>query len=489
MNKKVLGILCALAIITSYGIFAQDSNTNSSNSDSNSPKSVPVEMELSIPEDEGTPYYAKEQGESFRGEDPDGDTASKNYLEDNSFKASENALNYVPKKEKVTKDKKAEEEPIIRWTVSNADGTGATSETTNEATRGIDFTDPGVYKVHNSGSRLLSDAGGATNGVGGPGEGTDPNNNGSGSGTNTANNTNTTASGPNGGGSSDAVTGVSPSGQVIPVKVHDVTVPDVWIAIEECVGSGFEETESKISDRMKDNMIACAGTPLVNSKDKVKDLQGTNYIFIDEGDEYKPSKEDMTKEEKEEEKDELIEKTAIRDSVFNKKKVRFTLAGNIFDETGKDTYKGGIVKTSIENQEELTQKAEIVAGNDKDEEGNEIFKGIFIRRNVPFVAMVRSIDNGDKRKSVGATEEDGVKCSIQDENGNDVGDEIDIKKLSSGALSHMFRVPNYPREQYADQPVYYLVAEVKDQAKNITYFKTPIYVINSTASFEGTTNR
>ena len=418
MNNKFLVVFCLLAVFAACGIYAQEADKKDSDN-----KNLQAEMTLEMPGGEE---------EGFRGSDG----SSKHYLEDCPYKASENSLIYQKKDTEVgeNKDSKLTGEPQIGWTITDDnDKTNVKSNASNETTNQCDFTDPGTYKVHNSGSRQLSDAGGASN----------SNNNNDGKG-GTDEETN-------------KVSGIATANQVIPVTVHDVTAPDLWVAFEECIGNEFVASCEDLAKKMEEHIVGdseknrAAGEPFV-SKDTYQETDGTSYIFVDEG------------------------QNGQRNKLPEERTVRYTICGNLFNANGTPTLTGDVIQTKVLDKNDKTQQAVVEGGKE-----NDVFKGVYGRRNVPFITMVRSIDNGDKRKSIGSKEEDGVKFTIKDANGNEV--------LPDANGGYLFRVPNYPREDYEDQPDYYFEAEAYDVSKNYTKIKAPLYVVNTSASFEGSSNR
>lgn len=66
-----------------------------------------------------------------------------------------------------------------------------------------------------------------------------------------------------------------------------------------------------------------------------------------------------------------------------------------------------------------------------------------MRRNVPFIFAAMSTDNGNKRASTG-----NVEALIETADG---------KSVEKDGDAYMFRVPNYPRDQYPDEPEYVFV--------------------------------
>ncbi len=412
MNNKVLVILCSLAVLTSCSIYAQESNGNTQN------KNLQSEMELTMP-------GAEEEG--FRGTD----SSCRNYLEDYTYQTDENSLIYSGSGEKVgNNNQQLSGKPQVIWTITDDnDPNNVVSNPSNETSNKSNFTNPGCYKVHNSGSRQLTDAGGAAKDGSKDGKGD---------------------TGDNSGGKGKA-NGIATANQTIGVTVHDVTAPDLWLAFEECVGNDFASSEEDLSNKMVEKILAKAGEPFV-TKDNYQDIEGTSYIFVDEG------------------------KSADRNKIPENKTVRYTLCGNLFNSNGTPTLNGEVISTKVLDKSNKTQQAVVEGGNK-----NDVFKGVYVRRNVPFIAVVRSVDNGDKRKSVGAKEADGVKFVIKDSNGTE------IQPDANGG--YLFRVPNYPREDYSDQPDYYFEAQAEDVSKNLTKIKAPLYIVNTSASFEGSTNR
>ena len=108
-----------------------------------------------------------------------------------------------------------------------------------------------------------------------------------------------------------------------------------------------------------------------------------------------------------------------------------------------------------------------------------VFSGIYIRRNCPFICIAKSIDNGDKRASVGSIGS-GISFTIKDSTGKAV------EKDANGA--YLFRVPNFPRSEYSDQPDYSLEVSASDVSGNVTRISSPIYVVNTGASIESNSN-
>ena len=98
-----------------------------------------------------------------------------------------------------------------------------------------------------------------------------------------------------------------------------------------------------------------------------------------------------------------------------------------------------------------------------------------MRRNVPFIIAAVSTDNGNKRASAGE-----VEVKIVDANDQEVARDGD---------AYLFRVPNYPREEYKDQPDYFFTTQAADKDGNMTTIRMPLYIVNTQAAFEGGSNR
>lgn len=387
MNKKLIGIFCFLAVLATCCVYSQDAGKN-----------LDMQSEMEI---QGKGF----EQSGFRGSNG----SSQNCLEDYTYQLDENSLIYSPVNTAVgNKGGSLTGNPQVSWTITNDnDKNDVVSNPSNKTSNPSNFKNPGTYRVHNSGARQVSDAGGAA-------------------GTATAN-------------------------QTMGVVVHDVTVPDLWVAFEECVGKDFANSEEELSNKMVAKMIEKLGEPFVTENNYKDEVENTSYIFVDEG------------------------SAGQRDKLPEQKTVRYTVCGNLFNEDGVPTLNGDVISTKLYNAANKTQQALVNGGED-----NSAFKGVFIRRNVPFIALVRSIDNGDKRKSIGSKASDGVKFTIKDSNGNI------IKPDANGG--YLFRIPNFPRNSYGDQPDYYFEAEASDVSKNLTKIQAPLYVIDTSASFESTSN-
>lgn len=341
------------------------------------------------------------ESEGFRGSTGD----NKNYLEDLEYKLDENSLIYKGAGSSMSDGSTLTGSPEINWTITDGNDSVVSSESTGKASSNGNFTNPGVYKVHNSGARQISDIGGAS--------------------------------------------GVAVANQSMGVTVHDATCPDLWVAIQDVVGDASNaNTEEELENKLAQKILASAGGPFVVSKDD-KELESTSYIFIDEGG------------------------AGERDKAPDAKTVRVTVAGSSFNEDGAPVINAGTLGTGVNNGGAKTRAANVSATD------GGVFSGIYIRRNCPFICIAKSIDNGDKRASVGSIGS-GISFTIKDSTGKAV------EKDANGA--YLFRVPNFPRSEYSDQPDYSLEVSASDVSGNVTRISSPIYVVNTGASIESNSN-
>ena len=257
----------------------------------------------------------------------------------------------------------------------------------------------------------------------------------------------------------------------------------------------------------------------------------SSFIFIDEGKLYpKPENYDkMSDEEKAEVTKKIQEDTAVygrRDQEYPYKSVRVTLSGSIFNEAGSsiDTSNApAIVHTIESNRDNLNREADVdftkkvyrqednkqlseVANEDLlDKNGNGKY-AIFARRNVPLLPVVMVCDNGNKRATAAPASSDpeaqvkernadgdapeenknALKTSkfrIYSSNKANATDGETVKQESDG--SYLFRIANYPKKNFEDQPYYFFEAEVQDCAMNTTKVRIPLNIVNTSANFEG----
>ncbi len=201
------------------------------------------------------------------------------------------------------------------------------------------------------------------------------------------------------------------------------------------------ETEEELKVHMATKIIENQGKPF--SK-KAEDFRQASYIFIEEGDD-----------------DE-------RNRIPWEKTARLSIAGPLFNERGQTKFESGVLTSKID-QNEYTNSVNVVGGEDKS------LKGAFVRRNVPFIFAAVATDNGNERATAGLAE-----ARIEYADGGEV------EKNGEG---YLFRVPNYPRDQYADQPEYYFSTSSTDKDGNVTTVRMPLYIVDTQAAFEGGRNQ
>jgi len=230
--------------------------------------------------------------------------------------------------------------------------------------------------------------------------------------------------------------------QRIGIQVYDCTAPDVWIAFQEGAGTvDMAASEEALKAQMVDRIIENLGKPFSTD---AKDFEDASYIFIEEG------------------------KDDERNSIPWEKTARLSIAGTLFNERGAPKYESGKLNSQIDKKE-YTNHVSVVGGEDKS------IKGVYVRRNVPFIIAAVSTDNGNKRASAGE-----VEVKIVDANDQEVARDGD---------AYLFRVPNYPREEYKDQPDYFFTTQAADKDGNMTTIRMPLYIVNTQAAFEGGSNR
>lgn len=371
---------------------------------------------------------------TFRGGDPDSSLV--HVLEDVEYQKHEHSIIYSEDPNDVALGSKFETEPNITWTTSkkneNGDFDKIKEDKTNMASHGGAINTPGEYQIGNSGSRNVSE----------PVEEV----------TKLEDDTDKDKDKEEKDDKDDKAKTVTAQ-QTMGVIVHDCTPPDLWVAFQEDAGNiDMAESEFKLKEKIYDQIKNSLGRPLSPNDASYEE---TSYIFVDEG----------SNEE--------------RDRKPWEKTSSLTIAGPMFNEYGSVVKpdKSKVVKTSFADEEKVLVKTSITV-NKKDKE----FKGIFVRRNVPFVFAAIAVDNTDERKV--PTE---VVAQIEYSNG-------DVVEKQEGEC-YMFRVPNYPRSEYKDQPEYYFYAKAVDKAGdeegegNYTEIKIPVYVVNSAASFEVSNNK
>lgn len=370
---------------------------------------------------------------NFRGGNPD--SGEVHVLEDQPYKRQEHTLLYEESPQAMGAPAGAtfDGPPTINWTTDQvaADGSVQTvaNDNNNKATSESEFPEPGQYRVGNSGARQVSGSGGgASNTAGSEGQ-------------SASSNTGTEGSGSATGSGADAATGQRvTSTQTTGVVCHDVTSPNVWAVFQEAAGNteaALDETGLK--QKLTEQLLAGKGQfdPALPVSDALK---GTSML-------------------------------AISEFPVNKKPAEKTAAvavkGPLFSEVGKDETKvAGTIGMKVLEEAAQTRLTEVGATGS--------LKGIFVRRNVPFIVAAMATDNGDKCTSAA-----GANCRIETTDGTEV---------DKDGNSYMFRVPNYPRSEYADQPEYQFVMEGADKDGNKTLVRLPLYVVNTQMAVEGGRN-
>ena len=239
------------------------------------------------------------------------------------------------------------------------------------------------------------------------------------------------------------------------VVVYDCTCPDICIAFQEGAGNvDMAASESELKQKIYTDIVANLGRP---STDNIDAYGDTSYLFIDEG-------------KNDEREKEPWNKTA-----------RVSRAGALFDENGAIKFDDStIVKSVCTDSNEQTYQIHV---------DDKAVKGIYVRQNVPFIFTAVGVDNGDERK---------VPIEVQAQ--IERKDESVVEKTDN---AYIFRVANYPRDAYQDQPDYYFVARAADKDysfdsnnkkvqgttdRNVTTVRIPLYVVENKATFEKSGN-
>ena len=465
MKKYLFGLL-VISLILAGPIYSQatgsgtDTNTETEEDDQSIiTRTEAMEFELK----EGQRYVFPEQ---FRGGDPDHSLV--HVLEDVEYERHEHSLVYVGDPGSASNGGTWEDDPNISWTTikKNQDGTmpdgtdedssNVADDNNNKAACTETMQAPGEYCVVNSGARKEDPDDPEETEVGGGDSSSTGTSTSTESVTGTSTSTETTegnGDGKNGKDKDEKKTRTVLTRQTLGVIVHDCTVPDVWVAFKE--GAGNAEIDmyaegNKLENELFDKMKDTAGEPF---SDKASDYEEVSYLFIDEG----------SVENKE------------RDKEPWNKTVRVTTAGSMFNESNSLEIKDETIDTALVSEETQLRTLPLIYNKD-DESKNEKLPCVFVRRNVPFVVAAASIDNGsDRVQSTKNGEGKEIVSRLENEDGTEISKQ-------NGA--YMFRVANYPRASYKDQPNYFYVARVEDAEGNETLIKIPLYVINSNASFE-----
>jgi len=376
--------------------------------------------------------------ENFRGGDPDRGLV--NALEDVFYEQHEHSILYKEDAGEIAEGAAFEGDPNITWDtkVKDADGNFQTvsSVNTNMAGNGGKFFAPGEYQIGNGGARQVGGAEGAEDVT--TGNEADKED-GEAAGGSQTDETLVGEDGQTAEGGAKTVT----ANQAMGVLVHDVTAPDMWIAFQEGAGNvDMAATEEELKKKMVDKIVANLGRPFSQKADEFEDA---SYVFVDEG----------TADE--------------RNLEPWKKTARLSVAGALFNERGAPKFETKAVESKTLDEDAMTRQIHIAGGE------NAALKGVFVRRNVPFIFSAMSVDNGNGR---GTTAE--VACRIEDADG---------KEVEKDGNAYLFRVPNYPREDYKDQPEYFFVSKAMDKSGNLTTVRMPLFIVNIQAAFEGGRNQ
>ncbi|EKD81374.1 MAG: hypothetical protein ACD_39C01839G0005 [uncultured bacterium] len=431
--KKLGGFLFIVAVFFSFAMVISAQQQEEATEEVAAAAEVPasVDMTLEMKPDKFV------MPANFRGGDPDSGLV--NAVEDVFYEQHEHSILYKEDAAEVADGATFEGDPNITWDtkVKDADGNFQTvsSVNTNMAGNGGKFFAPGEYQIGNGGARQVGGGEGAENTTTGN-ENEDP--------------------GAAAGGSEDDTALVGEDGQTaeggaktvtanqaMGVLVHDVTSPDMWIAFQEGAGNiDMAATEQELKNKIVEKIVSNLGRPFST---KAEDYEDASYVFVDEG---------------------LGDERNLEPW---KKTARLSVAGALFNEAGAPKFETKTVESKALDQEDLTSQIHIAGGDD------EALKGVFVRRNVPFIFAAMSVDNGNNR---GTTAE--VACRIETADG---------KEVEKDGSSYLFRVPNFPREEYKDQPEYFFVSKALDKSGNLTTVRMPLYIVNIQAAFEGGRNQ
>lgn len=401
---------------------------------------------------------------NFRGGNPDSSLV--HVLEDYPYKRDEHTILYQDDASALPgagSGAKFEGPPIINWTTQrvNADGTTTmlSSENTNSATNQSEFPEPGEYKVGNGGARMTSGGSADASGAGANGAGSGAGANGAGSGAGATGSgagatgagsgagAGATANGATGTGADtgNGTRGMVTSNQTMGVLAHDCTAPSLWGVIQEGGGktecakdeNALKAEMAKQAEDLAAKILVAGGVKAACEKDMLNlsgDLKDASLLVLAE--------------------DPINAKPKDKTS-------RVVLQGAVYDKDGKkvkDATK--TVAMRLLNEADQTRVSYLKA--DK-------LPGVFIRRNVPILMAAHQTDNGEYDKT-------GANCFVVTAKDN--------KAIEKTDNAYLFRRPNYPRAEYADEPDYEFVMQGSDKAGNRAEVRVPLFIVDTQASFE-----
>jgi len=446
-RRLLLGLLVVMVMAGTWFCYADKETSGTSKA-----KTTSVSMNLTF----GTVAGMMESNfRNSRGEDSDKGTF--NVLEDGIYPGKENTVLYTSNAKAAGLDKFTSP-PNITWTVKreSADGTDLlmSTDNTNMAKNDTMFPDPGIYKVENDGSRSGEEGGqegsaptgdGSTSDSGSGDTTGDGSTSDSGSGDTTGDGlTSDSGSGDTtgDGSTSDSGSGATPGGSaqtvtasnLCTVIVHDITAPNLFALFQEGVGAiELAKSEEDLKKQFEDQLTELGGKMDVETK-LTGNLKAASILGVVE---------------------------TPKDAPIDQKTAAVVLMGTMFDKDGHQINEEG--KKVTANILDKAQETRIITV------GAESVSGVFVRRNVPFLVIAKQTDNdlaGPKD----------VTYTIQEK---ETGKEV---AKTDGA--YLFRVANYPHENYQDQPEYVFVASSIDKVGNKTTINVPLNIVNTQASFE-----
>jgi hypothetical protein len=143
---------------------------------------------------------------------------------------------------------------------------------------------------------------------------------------------------------------------------------------------------------------------------------------------------------------------------------------HLFNERGAPKFESGKLSSQY-RQEGIHQPCQRHWCEDKS------LKGVFVRRNVPFIIAAVSTDNGNRACFSARSRSQNRRCKL-------------TKEVERDGDAYLFRVPNYPRSEYKDQPDYYFTTQAGRQGwQSDHYQNAPLYIVNTQAAFEGGRNQ